>query len=423
MNSKNYISQIYYEATRCLQCFDAPCEQVCPVHIPVPRFIRMIKSRNFLGAAEEIKSANTLANICGRICPEEIFCQSVCSRAKIDHPISIRELHDFATKCDASKGFFEPKFPLKISEKIDIAIVGSGIAGISCAFELRKLGIGVDLFDIFTEPGGIPTHVIPQWRMDLEGLKRDLDFLRRNLPLVKILEEPLSIAEMKIKYKVLFLATGLWLDRRLEILGETMPDVYHAIDYLSLSKSHPENISHYKQVVVVGGGNVSLDVATTAKKLGAENVTLTYRRSPVEMKTWKAEKKVAEEVGVQFAFQLQPKTILGIDNKVTALLCMRTQMIDDFDETQRKIAVPDETTRVEIPADAVIVAIGQNSSVDFDLPIDQNNIGVLFVDEHYETSIPGIFAGGDLIRGEGTVVQAVADGQNAAHAICEFLRL
>ena len=410
------------EIFRCLQCFNAPCQEVCPTHIPIPRFIGMIRSGNILGAAEEIKSANCLANICGKICPEEIYCQAVCTRGKIDEPILIRELHDFATTFEADYGFRKPKIPESPAKKPEVAIIGAGSAGVSCAYELLKLGVSADLYDILEKPGGIPAHLVPQWRIAAKNLAFDIDFLLSYISKPKFLSEALSITKLRTKYKAIFLATGLWLDRRLEINGEKMPDVYHGIDYLALSRSSPASFSHYRQVVVIGGGNVSLDVATTAKKLGAEDVTLTYRRSPRELKTWKAEKKAAEQAGIQFVFQLQPIAILGIDNRVKALLCQRTKMLNKLDKSKRRIAVPDETTRVEIPADAVIVSIGQDSSFQLDLPIKQNSIGGVEVDKNFATNVPGIFAGGDLVRGEGTVVQAVADGQNAAHAITEFLQ-
>lgn len=412
---------LIYQASRCLQCFDAPCEKACPVHIPIPRFIRMLKSGNVSGAAEEIKAANTLANICGRICPEEVFCQAVCIRTGVDEPVAIRELHDFATHQEAVRGFRRPVLSGIRAGKNQVAIIGAGAAGLSCAFELRKLGIRAVLFDLLAESGGIPAHVIPRWRMDQQSVSRDLRFLCRYVGKPLQVREPVSLREIQNRFRAIFLATGLWLDRRLEIPGEAMPEVFHAIDYLSLARHNRTKISGFEKVVVIGGGNVSLDVATTAKQLGARDVTLTYRRSPLEMKTWKAEKQAAEGNGVQFAYQLQPVEILGIDNRVAGVRCQRTWMSDQLDSSGRRIAVPDPSTRVEIPADAVVVSIGQDSAVQFDRPIVQNDNGVVRVDENYMTSEPGIFAGGDLVRGEGTVVQAVADGRQAAHSIFRYL--
>ncbi len=416
-------NSLIYETSRCLQCYNAPCEQACPVHIPIPRFIRMLKSGNVIGAAEEIKSANTLANICGQICPEEIFCQSVCCRAQIYEPVAIRQLHDFATRFESEKGFSEPQIPTSLHEPVDVAVIGAGPAGLSCAFELRKMGTGCRLFDRFEKSGGVPAHIIPSWRLAFGALDYDLQFLHRYLPAPQVLTKTVSLAEFKKKYRIIFIATGLWLDRWLEIPGEEMPDVYHAIDYLSLARSGAERLAAYKNVVVIGGGNVSLDVAATAKKLGAEQVLLTYRRSPAEMKTWQAEKKAAQEAGVRFGYQLQPVEITGENSRVTGLRCVRTRMSEKTDDSNRRIAVPVSSSELKIPADAVLVSIGQDSSVFFEPVIEQSANGVVSVDENYMTSVPGVFAGGDLARGEGTVVQAVADGKKAARAIYDYLQI
>ena len=221
-------------AARCLQCFAAPCEQACPVHIPIPRFMRMLKSGNYFGAAEEIKSANTLANICGNICPAEIFCQTVCSRAKIDSPVAIRELHDFATTWEAAQGFRQPSLPELSVQPKTVAIIGAGPAGLSCAFELRKLGVPVTLVDSNPTPGGVPARLIPRWRLPTNVLQQDLDFLFDFLSPLKVIQEPISLSNLKKKYRVIYLAAGLWQDRRLNIAGEELPEVYYAVEYLNL---------------------------------------------------------------------------------------------------------------------------------------------------------------------------------------------
>jgi len=381
----------------------------------------MMKSENYFGAAEEIKSSNTLANICGSICPAEIFCQAVCSRAQIDEPVAIRKLHDFATTWEANQGCRWPDLTKLTPLPAVVAIVGAGPAGLSCAFELRKLGVVVTLFDSNPTPGGVPVRLIPRWRLPAKVLNHDLDFLFAFLPPLEVLREPISLATLKKKYRVIYLATGLWRDRRLNIPGEDLPKVYHAMDYLNLTQTAPEEVSHFRRIAVVGGGNVSLDVATSAKRLGADEVILLYRRSPLEMKTWQAEKQAATAVGVQFAFQTQPVAILSTGGHVSALRCLHTEMSAERDASGRRIAVPIPSSETDFPADAVLIAIGQDSTLRLDLPLQQTANGRLLVDENGSTSAEGIFAGGDLIRGEGTVVQAVADGKQAAHAINKYL--
>ena len=421
-------NSLIYETSRCLQCYNAPCEQACPVHIPIPRFIRMLKSGNVIGAAEEIKSANTLANICGQICPEEIFCQSVCCRAQIYEPVAIRQLHDFATRFESEKGFSEPQIPTSLHEPVDVAVIGAGPAGLSCAFELRKMGTGCRLFDRFEKSGGVPAHIIPSWRLAFGALDYDLQFLHRYLPAPQVLTKTVSLAEFKKKYRIIFIATGLWLDRWLEIPGEEMPDVYHAIDYLSLARSGAERLAAYKNVVVIGGGNVSLDVAATAKKLGAEQVLLTYRSSPAEMKTWQAEKKAAQEAGVRFGYQLQPVEITG-SGKVEGVKFVTTKL-GEPDERGRRSPQAIPGSEEILKADCVIVAFGFRPNPagwlsDFNIRLDERNrIEARDNSEFsYQTSNPKIFAGGDMVRGSDLVVTAVYEGRQAAEGILDYLKV
>ena len=413
-------SFLIHEAARCLQCWNAPCESACPVHIPVPRFIAMLKSGNFLGAAEEIKAANTLANICGTVCPQEVFCQAACTRGKIGSPVAIRELHDLATAAEAASGFRQPVFA-PIVKGCSVAIVGAGPAGLSCALELLRCGIPPVLYDVSSRAGGVPAHVIPEWRIHQEAIDRDLNFLERFLPVPRQIRSPVSLRKLLSVHSAVFLATGLWRDRRLGIPGEDLKGVFYAMDYLRAARTAPEKISGFRKVIVVGGGNVSLDVAATARRLGAEEVMLTYRRSPLEMRTWKAEREAAEAAGVLMAYQTQPVEILGSSGGVRALKLQRTRMMEQVDDSGRRIAGPVSGSEFVLETEAVVVAVGQESAVEFDLPLERGPKGTVRTGAGFATSIPGVFAGGDLIRGEGTIVEAVADGKRAAKSIAAWL--
>jgi glutamate synthase (NADPH/NADH) small chain len=408
-----------YEADRCLYCFEAPCTAACPVHIDIPGFIAMIRSGNVRGAAEVVKSSNALANVCGNICPEEVFCQSVCNRAEIDTPIQIRELHHFATHDEAVRGFS----PLRSFEPggKQVAVVGGGPAGISCAFELAKLGHKVTIFDK-SGLGGVARSSIPQVRLPDAELLADLWFLSGHFTVRRRKIDDSGLERLKKEFDAIFLAVGLGMDRALVIPGEHLAGVVPVLKFLEEARSNWERVSVGKNVVVIGGGNVSLDAAATAKRLKASSVVLIYRRGEHEMKVWTSELGQARMLGVEFSFLTLPVELVG-DSKgrVSGVRCRKTKLSGKRDASGRPIPVEIAGSEHVIPADTVIIAIGQDIPEGLFASVPRTRRGYLNVDKEFQTPVPGIFAGGDAIAGEGTIVQSVAQGKHAARSIHAYL--
>ncbi len=416
MNLTLTAQQARVEAERCLQCFDAPCEQACPTHIKIPKFISMIRNGNIIGAAEITKTSNALANVCGKICPEEIFCQSVCTRGKQDSPIQIRELHFFATQEEVKKGFSKTKpFPT-LNKKV--AVVGAGPSGLGCAFELSKYGYLVDVFDK-GKPGGVPRNSIPAFRLADKELESDTKFLSKYFSLKKKTVDGKAFEQIQKLYNATFLAVGLGKDRPIGIPGEKMKGVLPVLQFLESAKANPKRMKLGKRVVIVGGGNVSLDAAATAKRLGAESVILVYRRSEKEMRVWKAELEEARKQGVEIRFLINPVAVVG-KKKVEGVKCRHTKLRKQKDKSGRPIPVEVKGSEFIIDANNIIIAIGQSIAADWLEGVEREK-GYIKVDENFRTSVDKIFAGGDMIAGEGTIVQSVAQGKHAAQAIHEFL--
>jgi NADPH-dependent glutamate synthase beta subunit-like oxidoreductase len=415
--SNAYTSQqARMEAERCLQCFDAPCEQACPAHIHIPTFIGMIRSGNTIGAAEVVKKSNALINVCGKICPEETFCQSVCTRSKQDDPIRIRELHFFVTQEEARQGFSNVQHVPNSNKKI--AVIGAGPSGLGCAFELSKFGHRVDVFEK-TKPGGVPRKSIPAFRLAETELDDDIKFLSKYFSIKKKAVNGTVFKQMRRSYDAVFLAVGLGKDRPAGIRGENIKGVLPVLKFLETAKVHPKKVTLGKTVVIIGGGNVSLDAAATAKRLGAENVILMYRRSEKEMRVWKAELEEARKQGVEIRFLTIPVAVTG-KKKVDGITCRRTKLSKQKDRSGRAIPAEVKGSDYHLEADTIIVAIGQVIAADWLEEIELEK-GYVKVDDGFQTSQKGVFAGGDMISGEGTIVQSVAQGKHAAQAIHEYV--
>ena len=409
--------QATIESERCLQCYDSPCTVACPTHIDIPVFIGMIRSGNVIGAAEVVKTSNALANTCGKICPEEIFCQSVCTRAKQDSPIQIRELHFYATQAESKKGFSRTK----VFHAIDgsVAVIGAGPSGLSCAFELTKLGYKVDLYEKYGL-GGVPRNSIPSFRLAPDELESDTHFLSRYFKTKKEDVNARLFEEIRHNHKAVFLAVGLGEDRPLGVPGERLKGVQPVLHFLHKAKTHSSEMSIGDRVVIIGGGNVSLDAAAAAKQLGAESVILIYRRSEAEMRVWKSELNEARRQGVEIRFLTSPVAIVGT-SEVSGVMCRHTRLSKEKDESGRRVPVEVKGSDFVIDADTVVIAIGQKIEAEWLEGFERTAGGYLKVDKSFHTSVAGVFAGGDMVAGEGTIVQAVAYGKQAAHAIHEHI--
>lgn len=376
----------------------------------------MIRSGNIIGAAKVAKTSNALINVCGKICPEETFCQSVCTRSKQDEPIKIRELHFFASQEEVKQGFSKIKLFPKLNKKI--AVVGAGPSGLGCAFELAKYGYKVNVFDK-GKPGGVPRNSIPVYRLADKELESDTKFLLKYFSLKKKTINGKTFAQIQKLYDATFLAIGLGKDRPVGISGEKMKGVLPVLEFLESAKANPKKIKLGKRVVIIGGGNVSLDAAATAKRLGAENVILIYRRGEKEMRVWKSELEEARKQGIEIRFLTNPVAIVG-KKKVVGMTCRRTKLSKQKDTSGRPIPVEVKGTEFIIDVDTVIVAIGQSIAADW-LEGFAREKGYIKVDENFQTSQKSVFAGGDMIAGEGTIVQSVAQGKHAAQAIHNYL--
>lgn len=404
------------EAERCLYCFEAPCTGACPAHIDVPAFISMIRSGNIRGSAEIVKTSNALSNICGKVCPEEIYCQSVCNRSSLDRPIQIRELHFFATQHEARFGY-TPMLTLEKSGA-KVAVVGGGPSGLGCAFELAKLGHKVTLFDR-KGPGGVPKNSIPSSRLRDEELIDDVKFLTKHFIWKRENVTAARFTELRKSFDAVYVGIGLGRDRSLGLKGENLKGVVPVLQFLESAKR--KRVAIGKVVVVVGGGNVSLDAAATAKRLGAAQVILIYRRSERQLKVWKSELEETRNQGVEIRFLTTPVEIIG-KGQVSGVRCTRTKLSRKKDVSGRPTPVDVKGSEFVIDADTVIVAIGQVIGSDLVKMFRLNRRGLIAVDKKFRTSVPGVFAGGDAISGEGTIVQSVAHGKQAAMAMHEYLQ-
>lgn len=408
--------QALSEAERCLQCFDAPCTRLCPVHIQIPTFIGMIRSGNIRGAAEVVKTSNAMANVCGKVCPEEMYCQSVCTRAKEDAPIRIRELHYYATQVEAKSGYSAASIAPSIDKTV--AVVGGGPAGLGCAFELAKMGYKVTVFDK-RAPGGVPANSIPPFRLTSNDIQDDVKFLKKHIVVRKETITAEKFKAIKRSFDAVFLGVGLGQDKPIEIPGAHLARVYPVLTFLENFRRQRKSAIG-KKVVVIGGGNVSLDAASAAMSLGAAEVILLYRRSVKEMKVWKNELEQARARGVEFRFLTSPVEILG-RTKVTGVKCRSNYLAKKRDGSGRPIPMEIAGSDFTINTDSVIVAIGQFLDPAGFNGIMRNANGFLEVNSSYQTTHKGIFAGGDAIFGEGTIVQSVAHGREAAWEIDEYL--
>ncbi len=411
------------DASRCYFCYDAPCIEACPTGIDIPSFIRKIATDNVRGAAMDILGANIFGGACARVCPVEELCEEVCVRtAQEGKPVNIGLLQRYATDRFFERG--EQPFERAAPTGKRVAVVCAGPAGMSCAHGLARLGHEVTVHDARAKAGGLNEYGIAAYKVIDDFAQQELDFILAvggiALELNRALGADLSLAGLRRDYDAVFLATGQAGVKALEIEGETLEGVRPAIDYIAELRQAEDlaTLPVGRKVVVIGGGNTAIDIAVQTKRLGAEDVTICYRRGPEEMGATWHEQEVAQTSGVGIKHWVRPVRLHGANGHVSGIELEYTEPGDGG----RLTGTGDTTT---LPADTVFTAIGQILIADplidgSSEPLDVRE-GRIVVDEALQTSLPGVFAGGDCIAGLDLTVQAVEDGKTAARSIHRYL--
>lgn len=422
------------EASRCLQCKKPKCVEGCPVGVPIPEFISSIREGDFKKAIDKIKEKNLLPAVCGRVCPQETQCEGECIMGKKHEPVAIGRLERFAADWERETG--NVSIPVVAPPTgMRVAIVGSGPSGLTCAYDLAKLGHKVTIFEAFHEPGGVLVYGIPEFRLPKAIVAREIEVLEKmGVEIVPnaVVGKLITIDEIMQEYDACFIGVGAGLPRFMGIDGENLNGVYSANEFLTrvnLMKAYafPEYDTPVKigrRVAVVGGGNVAMDAVRTALRLGAEEAYIIYRRSMTELPARQEEVHHAKEEGVRFELCTNPVRIIGEDGWVKEIECVRMTLCG-LDESGRKRPEPMPGSEFRIPVDMVIMAIGTSANplISQGTPgIELNKRGYIVVNEETgETSMEGVFAGGDIVTGSATVISAMGAGRKAAKGIHEYL--
>lgn len=423
------------EARRCLQCKTAKCIDGCPVLVDIPRFIRFLSEGNLPAAAESLLGDNALPAVTGRVCPQETQCEEVCIRGLKGVPVAIGYLERFVADWANQQAGGVGDTPAPSSGK-RVAVVGSGPAGLTAAGELVRFGHDVTIYEAFHTPGGVLVYGIPEFRLPKEIVRKEVQRLQQRGVKIEcntIIGKTYTLNELHERFDAVFIANGAGLPVFMNVPGENLKGVYSANEYLTrvnlmAAYAFPETatpVLREQRVTVVGGGNVAMDSVRTAKRLGANEATIVYRRSKAEMPARVEEVHHAEAEGINFELLVAPTEVLGnAEGWVTGLKCVRMEL-GEPDESGRRRPVQVPGSDFVIPCDIVVVAIGTKAnplltSTTPDLQL--NKWGNIVADEQGMTSIPGIFAGGDIVRGAATVILAMGDGKRAAKAIDAYLK-
>jgi len=428
--------QAVREAERCARCKNSPCVEGCPVEIDIPGFIELIRQGEFLGAIGKIKEKNVLPAICGRVCPQEDQCEKVCVLGKKFEPVAIGRLERFVADYEVAKGEVPaPPRPAPTGKRI--AVVGSGPAGVTVAADLARLGHSVTIFEAFHKAGGVLVYGIPEFRLPKAVVQREVDFVLRlgvELRLNHVVGRTITVDELFADgYDAVFIAVGAGLPRFMNIPGENYNGVYSANEFLTRSNlmkayrfpEYDTPISRGKRVAVVGGGNVAMDAARTALRLGAEHVYNVYRRSRQEMPAREEEIVNAIEEGIDVQFLTNPVRILADDaGWVRAIECVKMRL-GEPDDSGRRRPIPMEGSEHTIDVDVAVMAIGNgaNPLLPSATPgLETNKWGNIVADEETgETSMEGVYAGGDIVTGSATVILAMGAGRKSARAIHDYV--
>ena len=422
------------EASRCLHCKHKPCVNGCPVNINIPDFIKMITEENFEGAYQVISESSSLPAVCGRVCPQESQCESKCVRGIKTEPVAIGRLERFVA--DYHNEHSTEKIQKPESNGHKVAVIGSGPSGLTCAGDLAKLSYEVTIFEALHTAGGVLQYGIPEFRLPKAIVNKEVDNLRDlgvDVETNMVIGRVLSIDElMEDGYEAVFIGSGAGLPRFMNIPGENLKGVYSANEFLTrvnLMKAYKEGsttpIMHAKRVAVVGGGNVAMDAARSALRLGAEEVNIIYRRSDAELPARAEEVHHAKEEGIIFRTLTNPVEILGDDDDaVTGIKCVEMEL-GEPDASGRRRPIVKEGSEFTIPMDCVIMSIGTSPNPLIKSTtegLDTQKWGGIIADEDGLTSRPFVYAGGDAVTGAATVILAMGAGKKAAAAIDEAIK-
>lgn len=416
------------EADRCLNCKNAPCMSGCPVGVHIPDFIANVKQGNIQGAYRVLKNDNNLAAICGRVCPQENQCEKHCVRKdKLGGSVAIGNLERYVADQAIANGYDEKPQIVKIGKRV--AVVGSGPASLSCAAHLARCGVDVTMYEALHEAGGVLVYGIPEFRLPKALVKKEIDKVRAlgvDIETNVVVGKTIFIEELLFEYDAVFIGTGAGVPMLLKVKGENLNGVYSANEYLTrinLMKAYQKDaitpVKRGKNVVVVGAGNVAMDSARTALRMGA-NVKLVYRRGREEMPARKEEINHAEEEGVEFLLLANPVEIIGDEQgNVKAVKCIEMQL-GEPDASGRRSPIPVEGSEFTVDCDEVIVALGTtpNPIIKRSMPsLETTKKGTIVADENGLTNIPRLYAGGDAMTGAATVILAMGAGKRSAQAI------
>lgn len=423
------------EAKRCIGCKHKPCVSGCPVAVDIPAFIAPVAEGKFEEAYEVIQRTSSLPAVCGRVCPQETQCEGKCTRGIKGEPVGIGRLERFVADWHMAHSEAAPTCPMRNGHKV--AVVGSGPAGLTCAGDLAKMGYDVTVFEALHMAGGVLVYGIPEFRLPKEIVRREVEGLKHigvKIETNSVIGRVLTIDELKNEsgFEAVFLGTGAGLPKFMGIKGEGARGVFSANEYLTrtnLMKAYESDsetpIMHARKIAVVGGGNVAMDAARCAKRLGADTVYIVYRRSEAELPARREEVEHAKEEEIVFKLLTNPVEILtDADDNVVGLKCIQ-MTLGEPDASGRRRPVEVEGSEFVMDVDCVIMALGTSPNPllkQTTVGLETQRRGEIVADENGKTSLEGVYAGGDAVTGAATVILAMGAGKTAAKAIDEYIR-